>query len=156
MFMKTFIISLPLSFAFMVGMDKLPEAQDVDKIQGHWIVVFYEEEGFAAPRDVWKNWKFEFADGTVVSKYSDGSIIRGTYHVNDSKDPREIDLIWREPDAEPKKIPGIYKIEGGKLTICIGTDSQKRPSRFALRHDSDMCLIRLSGTRNGKGKRGHN
>ena len=116
--------------------------------------MFYEEEGFAAPRDIWKNWKLEVTDGTVVSKYSDGSIIRGTYHVNDSKDPREIDLIWREPNTEPKKIPGCTKIEGGKLTICIGTDSQKRPSRFASRHDSDMCLIRLERDPKRVGKTG--
>jgi uncharacterized protein (TIGR03067 family) len=57
----------------------------------------------------------------------------GTFKVDTTKKPKEIDIT---PPKEPK-MSGIYKIEGGSLTICIGLPdfkdkdaAPKRPSSF--------------------------
>jgi uncharacterized protein (TIGR03067 family) len=52
--------------------------------------------------------------------------INANFRHNPSKDPKEIDLA-ADPDAPQRTMPGIYKIEGDLLIICLGAE---RPTQF--------------------------
>ena len=48
------------------------------------------------------------------------------FRFNPTKDPKEIDLA-PDPDSPRKLMPGIYKIEGDLLIVCLGAE---RPTEF--------------------------
>jgi uncharacterized protein (TIGR03067 family) len=67
------------------------------------------------------------------------------YSIDTTTDPKLIDFdLTDDPDFR-RTIEGIYKIEKGKLTICIflGDGPSVRPTDFATKPDSKLVLIQL-------------
>jgi uncharacterized protein (TIGR03067 family) len=63
----------------------------------------------------------------------------GTFVLDASKTPKHIDII---PDGAAKGviIHGLYKIEGGRITMCFGAPKQERPKGFESKEGSGLTL----------------
>ncbi len=118
--------------------DAKPEEMSKDLL-GTWTVVEGEINGKKLPgaagtmRLIFTKdkviWQFDTSDGEKA--------FDGTYKADPKKSPKEIDLS--QPVNAKKVALGIYKIEGDRLTICMGA---QRPKNF-----EDMVLSRLIFTR---------
>lgn len=59
-----------------------------------------------------------------------GAYIDARFKVNPAKKPKEIDIITPMADGSDRVIPGIYKLDGDTLEICIDDSGKKRPIEF--------------------------
>ena len=105
-------------------------AQD-GPIQGAWAVVSAEQDG-KPTTDVAKH-RLTFSGDTFTIQRDDRTLYRGTYSVDAGKQPAWIDFRHTGADLAGKTWKGIYRLEGGKLTICDNAPAmaKPRPTRFA-------------------------
>jgi uncharacterized protein (TIGR03067 family) len=115
-----------------------PPAPDGEVPGGTWAVVSSEEDGKPSEFPT-KGTLYTFADGKVTGgpKKAGGKVLY-TFQADPKKDPKEIDLV-REDDKKKVVLRGIYRLEKGRLVICVGVatgDGEdrlvegKRPTEF--------------------------
>jgi uncharacterized protein (TIGR03067 family) len=119
---------------------------DREKIQGTWVVESIKMGGKDLPEEQTRGFKMVF-DGDKVSITLDGKVKEGTFKLDPSKKPKEIDVVIKDA---PKTGEGIYKLEGDKLTLCIDDAGNQRPTEFASEEGTRHGLVVLK--REGKGK----
>ncbi len=108
------------------------------KVEGRWKVNSVEVAGMVVPG--LEGAELVFADGTKAFTLPDKRVEKGTYHVDITKQPREIDVTTEGRDGTEK---GIYVIEGDELKLCLATKSGQRPGKFATQKGTDQILIVL-------------
>ena len=111
---------------------KDPPTRDAPGLVGEWEV----ESTLVAGRpraQAGQPLRYRFtADGKWYSyrrDRRDGAAERA-YHTNPKADPPSIDLVINPADQEPSVNPGIYKVEGDTLTVCVRGRSSGRPTAF--------------------------
>jgi uncharacterized protein (TIGR03067 family) len=112
--------------------------KDRDAMQGDWACESLTRDGMALPDDDAQSF-FRTVKGDTYTVFRfRGRIGAGTFTLDATKTPREIDLV---PEG-PKKvvIKGIYKIEKDVLTMCYAAPGGKRPEAFAAKKDSGDTL----------------
>ncbi len=111
---------------------------EVVKIDGRWKVASVHASGTPVPGLAGS--ELVLAGGKKVFTLPDGRIETGTYRLNRSTRPAEIDSTT-EGRNEPEK--GIYSVDGDSLKLCLATSGGPRPRRFAAPNGSDQILIVL-------------
>ncbi len=122
---------------------------DAARLEGRWKVVALESDGrkaTPAELDAMKDggWVFK---GTEVS-FEDPRIptVTSSFKLDPGKDPKEIDVIGLDGPQKGKSMEGIYKLEDGRLTICVrdlASAGKGRPSAFVTEAGSGLGLIVL-------------
>jgi uncharacterized protein (TIGR03067 family) len=108
--------------------------KDVERIQGTWAVISLEEDGKQTPRKAVVAMSFT---GDRVKVIREGDEQEGSFRLAPAQIPKAIDLL-----IEGLGTPGIYTLEGDRLTICHNLDDHgKRPKRFAT--DTKTYGLRL-------------
>ena len=119
--------------------------------EGTWIVVSSEHDPALGqlPKDlVWV-----FADGKVTTSPKNGGGMTVTYAVkiDPTKNPKEIDLIEEIGDRKVI-LRGIYRVEKGRLTICLGVAAgdakvveSERPGGFKADKNVQLLTLERSG-----------
>lgn len=64
-----------------------------------------------------------------------------TYTVDGTKSPKTIDMIGTEGDNKGKPALGIYKLDGGTLTMCYVMPGRQRPAAFESQPQSGTFLV---------------
>lgn len=121
-----------LTMAAAVRADKEPGATE---IEGTYTFVSMESNGKPAPKvaiDDLKDTKFVIkgSDFTMHTKLGKQEM---TFTLDASKKPKEIDLIRKAPGGKSESAPGIYSLEGKRLTICIDEKGKLRPKDFVTK-----------------------
>jgi uncharacterized protein (TIGR03067 family) len=104
-----------------------------DKIEGTWMGTGGISDGKKVPDEVVTKFMLVavFKDGKYSVSIQGKQIEAGTYKVDDSKTPATIDLTIKEGKDKDKSQLGIYKIEGGNLTVALALPGEKdRPKSF--------------------------
>ena len=113
----------PLTFAE----DKKP----TKALQGEWKVVSFTVTAMDLPKEETDKMKVTVKDGilTLKSAKTEKSLDI-TLTLDPKAKPATVDLTWVEGGQEAT-VPGIYKVEKDKLTICYEHNSAgKRPKEF--------------------------
>jgi uncharacterized protein (TIGR03067 family) len=92
-------------------------AKDEDKILGAWTFVSGEKDGRKISEEELKELRVTFAAGGKVTPKNGEKEEEGTYKLDPTKTPKEIDI-----SVGTKTLSGIYK------TLCMGDE---RPTEFA-------------------------
>jgi uncharacterized protein (TIGR03067 family) len=66
----------------------------------------------------------------------------GTLTVGTTNEHKTIDLKTK-PDGlfKGRTMPGIYKVDGEKLTICVNTEKPDRPSKYEAPEKTPLMLL---------------
>jgi uncharacterized protein (TIGR03067 family) len=130
--MKTKVLAVVLLFgawAVLATAGGDDAKKEMEKLQGTWKLTSETDSGQNIPVD--PNEIFTFKGEDLVNKVGNKVTDEFKVKISAGKTPKEIDLI---PQKEPNKgvpSPGIYKIEGNKLTVCVNfSPGSKRPAGF--------------------------
>lgn len=112
------------------------ESKESKELHGTWQAIKLEADGETGPKDVTAKVRWIFKGNEYVG-VSPEMNFKGTYTINPTKKPKEIDLL---PAGATKAMLAIYRIEGEQLMLCIG---QPRPSDFVTKEGSGRRLYIL-------------
>jgi uncharacterized protein (TIGR03067 family) len=102
---------------------------ELKKFQGTWVDVYAEKAGKEQEQVGDHQLKFE---GESFSVADHGRVEEeGTFKLNPSRNPKEIDLRLQGGAKDEKTVPGIYTWDGENLKICLGEPGEgTRPTGF--------------------------
>ncbi len=118
--------------------------EEIRKFQGTWIQTKCEADGITNPPDEFGSEpRVTFTSNTYVVTRADGTVvIKGTYTIDPSQEPKAID--WTDTcgtDAE-KTFPAIYYFEGDQLIFCAADEGLDRPKVFQTRVGDTLRIHR--------------
>jgi uncharacterized protein (TIGR03067 family) len=126
--------TLLLGLALSVGAPAPKEAPKADpaKIEGDWVIEKYVNGGKVDDKRTGMEVKI------TADEITPGRESAARYTLDPKADPPRIDLT-----TDKKTIPGIYKLEGGTLTICFPKGQGERPSKFESPDGSRIVVMTL-------------
>jgi uncharacterized protein (TIGR03067 family) len=118
--MKIRIAVALFAVALLVAADAPDEAvkKEQEKFKGTWIVESFQVGDKTL--DKLKGMTYRFDGDKVFIKVPDGKEIEGTYKLDPSKNPKELDIITPRSDGGKVVSPAIYAFDGEELKICSG------------------------------------
>ena len=135
-----------LAVGLLLGADAKDDVKkEKEKLQGTWKCVKFEEKG-ESREDA--DHRIVFDGDNFSVKRGDEAIIKGTFKLDPSKQPKEIDIEvkggTRAEGDVGKTAQGIYARDGDELKLCVhhpgGTD---RPKEFSAPAGSQRVCITL-------------
>ncbi len=116
----------------------------LEALQGSWRSVAVEMSGRELP-DTAGDLTIVFAKNTVIVMVRDQVGSQGTFTIDVSKNPKTIDIVYdRDGGGDPQRAFGLYKIDGGKLTLITGEgDEKERPKGFACERGKAHMMVTL-------------
>jgi uncharacterized protein (TIGR03067 family) len=112
---------------------------DLKAMVGKWKVEKAELGGKDATAVV-KDVKLELAEGGKYKLDLLGQKDEGTFSVDPSRKPAEMDIKGTEGPNKGKTIKTIYKLEGDTLTVCYELGGNARPAKFETKPDTKLFL----------------
>lgn len=130
-----------LAATALPGADDKKNEADLKAVVGKWDVA-KAEIGGKDVTDFFKKMDFEILGaGKYKLKLGDEKD-EGTFTVDASKEPKEMDV---KPTGGPNKgrtIKAIYKLDGDTMDICYQLeDVDKRPTKFESKPDTKLFLV---------------
>lgn len=120
-----------------------PKTDELAKHQGTWAVLAFEREGKETPIEIARS-IVRIVDGDrVVWKRSGKSFAATRVELNAAHSPATIDVLPEGGPSRDKRILGIYKLEGNRLTICMADPDHPRPTAFKAEAGSKWTLMRF-------------
>jgi uncharacterized protein (TIGR03067 family) len=118
--------------------------KELKALQGKWKAVALEAGGKPLARELVPDFLFIVgADGKSTGQM--GKIeYQARVSVDPGKNPRTIDNVHETGQHKGKKQFGIYKVEGGKWTVCMtapGAKESDRPKTFDTKDTGNVVFI---------------
>jgi uncharacterized protein (TIGR03067 family) len=110
-----------------------------DWIQGKWVVTHFVYPGGELKELIPNFADITFAGGKVVLDVSADNVGEGTFFINETKTPREVDITLNS--GKGRKL-GIYRIERDKMTLCLGEAGAPRPTKFECGDTATAFLLK--------------
>lgn len=103
--------------------------------QGTWRQTYCEADGVANPPDeCGSEPSVTFAGDTFVVSRADGTVvIKGTFAIDPTQEPKAIDYTDTFGADAGKTFPAIYTMEGDELVFCAADEGMDRPKVFRTR-----------------------
>jgi len=134
---------LSLGLALTLGAPALKDPpKKPHNIVGEWVVESTMSAGKARPL-TGDPLKYVFTTDGKWTVYRGERKIGGDqrgYFTDTKRDPPTIDLTTDTSDQETRKTLGIFKVEGDKLTLCIGRINGDRPKAFEATAEAPATL----------------
>jgi uncharacterized protein (TIGR03067 family) len=113
--------------------------EDTDRLQGTWSFASLEIDGVAVPAAGFAGSRMVI-EGDTFAMLSPGADYRGTFVLDPSAIPKQLDIHFQEGPEAGNTAHGIYELEGNAWTICLGLTGKERPAEFATRPGSGSAL----------------
>src|ERR1019366_3135909 len=112
--------------------------KDLEQMQGTWEMHALEINGKDVPVNKLEGTLLLIKGDEYRTKIKDKLLFGFRLKLDPSKDPKELDMIQKQPDGSEKVIKGIYTFEKDVFKMCRGLDaSQERPSQFGTWPDTN-------------------
>jgi uncharacterized protein (TIGR03067 family) len=117
------------------------EKKGLKELQGKWALVSVTVDGKAEDEDEFKD-RFMVVKGSKASLlYKDKERSTSSLKIGRNQSPAHIDETAEDGPAKGTTLKGIYKLEGGQLTLCYGGIGKDRPTEFASKPGSGTMLF---------------
>lgn len=103
---------------------------DLEKLQGAWHLSGAEVDGREVDGRMAQDASIVIS-GNRFKAVGMGAPYEGTLTLDASKQPARLDMAVDVGHAAGKKHPGIYRVAGDRLILCINMASAERPATFA-------------------------
>jgi uncharacterized protein (TIGR03067 family) len=85
--------------------------------------------------------KLTLKGGEYTIEFAENSD-KGTFAIDPAKSPKWIDIKTGEKGPfKGLTLPGIYKLDGGKLVLCCHADGKTRPTEFGAQSKTRNMLL---------------
>jgi uncharacterized protein (TIGR03067 family) len=112
-----------VGIAMLAALDGVVAAGEAPKIEGRWKIASVELAGAAVPG--LQGAELVLAGGKKVFTLPDGRVETGTYRLDASKRPGEIDVTTGGRDGTER---GVFAVDGDSLKLCLATRGGPRPT----------------------------
>jgi len=107
------------------------DREALKKLAGKWVLTRREHGGEDADAKAIKSIRVEIDGAKMTIRDGDDVKEKTTVTLLDAKaKPASVDLEVTEGTGKGDVVKGIYKLEGGKLTICVAEPGKERPAKF--------------------------
>jgi len=114
---------------------------DLDKLQGHWVMVESTRDGKKMPAQVKIERTIEGKNYTVTVQSNEGEqVLSGTLKIDSTTKPKTIDATRTEGPDRDKAMLGIYELEGNRQKVCFAPVGKSRPTEFASKAGTGHVL----------------
>ncbi|MFO0893113.1 MAG: TIGR03067 domain-containing protein [Isosphaeraceae bacterium] len=127
--------------------------EELTRQQGTWLAVSSRRDGADAPGEIVRSITRNVEKDHVIWK-RDGKNFAGTSLVLDPT--QKLPALDAIPDGGPargKRVLGIYKLEGDRLTICMADPDRPRPTEFKAEKGSRQTLMVFTRAKPAAGAR---
>ena len=116
-----------------------PIKVDLKKLEGDWKITSWVQFGRQVPMEA--EWTFK---GDKYTLTMPANLEEGTITLAPEKKPAVMDLAISGGNCKGKDQPGIYKLDGDDLTLCLAwPGTANRPTEFAYTQENRWILITL-------------
>jgi uncharacterized protein (TIGR03067 family) len=117
------------------------DRKELEKFEGKWATVSVTVDGKVQEEDEIKDRFMAIKGAKATFLYKDKERGTGSMKIDPSKNPAHLDFTYKDGPAKGTTLKGIYKLEGGTLTVCYGGFGKDRPTEFASKAGSGTILI---------------
>jgi uncharacterized protein (TIGR03067 family) len=136
------MVVLLLAAGVLTAADAKQEAkQEIEKLQGTWLLVSGERDGKKFTEDEVKGAKLIVKGNTWSIPGSDvGTGQEGTFTVDPTKKPKQTDSTTGGGPDKGKTWKGIYELKGDTQKVCLAPPGKDRPKEFSSEPGSGHLL----------------
>ena len=134
-------VTAGMSRALAAADDDPKVKAELKKFQGTWVVTYGEKAG--EEQDQVGDHQLKF-DGETFSHADLGHDVedKGTFKLDPSKNPKEIDIRFRDTNNDEKTVLGIYTWDGENLKLCLGEPGgETRPKDFTTMPEGRNLIV---------------
>ncbi len=118
---------------------------DLDKLQGTWLTVSLVNDGRTivdekAPPKEGPATKLAYEGNKWLIKVGDRVVATGTFKIDTTKKPKEIDLMDESDVINANTKLGIYELSGNTYKFCLAPAGKPRPTEFTSKEGSGHSL----------------
>jgi uncharacterized protein (TIGR03067 family) len=120
---------------------------ELDRLQGHWVMVGREHMGKKATPDDLKRLKGVMViEGDKKTGWSDEmgkkeNVQETTIKLDPTAKPKTVDKVVTKGIGKGETLLGIYKLDGDQLTICLAVGGKERPKEFATTTNGNAMVV---------------
>jgi len=133
----TVVLALTLIFSLAAW---IGAAQERETMQGTWLPSTAELGGKMFPEEIRKITKLVIKGDTYTVTVGE-AVDQGIVKLNQSVQPKEMDIIGTEGPNKGKTILAIYEQDGDTLRICYDLSSKTRPTEFKTQPGTQLFLV---------------
>jgi RNA polymerase sigma factor (sigma-70 family) len=122
-----------------------PQKGDAESIRGHWKVIKVKADGKFLGKELSDKQKWTFGDKTLTITYvgeDSKEKDEASYSVDPKQVPPRIDLAFTTRPSK-RVFPGIYKLEGNKLTVTYSKGEERPRDLQSPAEESGSILFEL-------------
>ncbi len=129
--------SIPLALCTAIAVE---EERDLDRFQGSWSLDSAQRDGKKLPQEEVQKIKLTIQGNEFVLKKESVVVSRGTFTLDPTKKPKQIDETVTGGPNQGKVYPAIYEIGDDQHTICFAAAGKERPTAFSSEPGSGHLL----------------
>jgi uncharacterized protein (TIGR03067 family) len=124
---------------------------DLKALNGLWVPTTAVMGGKPYSDDACKAIHAVFHNGKYAVKVGDQTD-KGTFTVDESKDPKTLTIVGTSGPNKDKTIPAIYELDKDTLKVCYDLSGKAAPAKFESAKDSKLFLVtyQRQATKSGK------
>jgi uncharacterized protein (TIGR03067 family) len=114
--------------------------KELAKFEGTWRFVSMNIQGMKVPEEQLKKFPKMVIHGKQFTLPEGDTTFRGTFKVDVSTKPKQIDVTFTSGPEKGKTCLGIYELEGDTYKVCMGLVGKPRPKAFVAKAGSGHVL----------------